>query len=129
METDSNIKYFLDFPKRNKLYNHMANNAIDLLLNLELLFKNKIRLDFSYHEPDDFILECNNLIRNAVFLVERTKKASEYPWLKKFIAQFLTTNSEDYAILKTVRNSSMHQKGSVSLESTRLHHQLSIALR
>lgn len=114
METDSNIKYFLDFPKKNKLYKHMADNAIDLLINLELLFKNKIRLDFSYHEPDDFILECNNLIRNAVFLVERNKKASEYPWLKKLIAQFLTTNSEDYAILKAVRNSSMHQQFMIS---------------
>jgi len=105
MKVDSNIKYFLDFPRNNSIYNKMAEEAIDVLLNLELLYKNKIRLDLEYHEPDNFLLESNNLIRNAIFVIEKaTKSKTQYPWLKNYIHEFIQDNKNDYQILKTMRN-------------------------
>lgn len=93
----------------------MAEEAIDVLLNLELLYKNKIRLDLEYHEPDNFLLESNNLIRNAIFVIEKaTKSKTQYPWLKNYIHEFIQDNKNDYQILKTMRNNSMHQEFLIS---------------
>lgn len=111
MKTNGNIKYFLGFPKNSQLYSEMASKTIDVLLNIELLFKNKIRLDSVYHEPDNFILELNNLIRNTILLVEIAKKSStKYNWLYLFIKTFLKNYNDDYVILKAIRNSSLHQE-------------------
>ena len=39
------ILHLLEFPQKNELYSSMAKDALDILMNLELLFKNKLNLD------------------------------------------------------------------------------------
>ncbi|WP_211227866.1 hypothetical protein [Spirochaeta cellobiosiphila] len=112
---NSNITHFLDFPENNKLYTEMSRKSVDLLFNIEMLYKNKNRLDFVYHEPDNFILECNNLIRNAIFLVEKANKSkTKYPWLKEFIDDFKQKYQNEFLLLKKIRDNSMHQEFLIS---------------
>lgn len=103
--------HFLEFPRTNKLYSLMAKDSIDILMNIEFLFKNKLNLDKAYHEPDSFFIECNNIIRNIVFIIEKSKKSStKYPWLYKFINEFTKKYEDEYCILVKIRDNSMHQE-------------------
>ena len=105
------ILHFLEFPASNKLYYLMAKDSIDILMNIELLFKNKLNLDKVYHEPDNFFIECNNIIRNIVFIIEKSKKSNtRYPWLYKFIKGFIEKYEDEHRILKKIRDNSMHQE-------------------
>jgi len=105
------ILYFLEFPKSEKVFKDMSVHALDVLLNLELLFKNKLNLDKVYHEPDNFIIECNNIIRNIAFVIESgLKLKTKYPWLYEFLNDYRNNNSDQYYILKKIRDNSMHQE-------------------
>lgn len=107
----SDILHLLEFPQKNELYSLMSKNALDILLNIELLFKNKINLDKVYHEPDNFLIECNNVIRNILFIIEKsTKSKTKYPWLYNFIQGFIKEHEDNYIILKKLRDNSMHQE-------------------
>ena len=109
------IIYFLEFPKQNSTLNEMFNDAVDIVMNLEILFKNFLSLQKSYHEPDNFLIECNNIIRNIVFLIEKSKKSkSKYSWLYSFIKEFISNNQEEIILLKKIRDNSMHQELLVS---------------
>jgi hypothetical protein len=108
---DKNILHFLEFPKSSQLYSSMARNALDILMNIELLFKNKLNLDRAYHEPDNFVIECNNIVRNILFIIEKSKKSkTKYLWLYEFIQKYIDENTVAYSILRKIRNNSLHKE-------------------
>jgi len=103
----SEIINMLEFPKSSSLFQSMSTEAPDILLNIEILFKNKLNLDRAYHEPDNFIIESNNIIRNLIFLTEVAKK-NKYQWLNDTIETFKEEYNTDYVKLKEFRRLASH---------------------
>lgn len=115
MKIQPDVINFLSFSKSDELFREMATDSIDVLMNIELIFKNKLNLDKSFHEPAEFILESNNIVRNLAFLTEKaTKSKSKYLWLYDAITPFLKTHEKEFSILKSLRDKSMHQELIVS---------------
>ena len=77
-----NVIHLLEFPKNDSVFKNMSVDALDILMNIEIIFKNFLNLQKCYHEPDNFLIECNNIIRNLVFLIEKGKNSkTKYLWL------------------------------------------------
>jgi hypothetical protein len=80
-----------------------------IVQNIEIVNENKIALDVSYHQPKHFILSLNNLLRSLLFFIEHSKKNSP-DWLKNAVESFISSNQDDYQMLRHLRNVSAHQK-------------------
>lgn len=108
---DKIIHRFLDLPNLQPLFTALYDEAIDVLINLEMLLENKLDLDKSYHTPKKFILNINNIIRNIMFSIEHADKAKQrYRWLYDGIQAFKSTNKANLAMFSQLRNMSVHHK-------------------
>lgn len=107
----NNLRAILSFPKNDAIFHEMMNECPEVLLNIELLFENKLAVDKHYHYPKNFIVSCNNILSNVIFFVEFAKKAkSKYLWLYNGISELLEKQNEIYVMLKSLRNSAVHTK-------------------
>jgi hypothetical protein len=50
MKIKPDVINFLSFSKSDELFREMASDSVDVLMNIELIFKNKLNLDKSFHE-------------------------------------------------------------------------------
>lgn len=80
-----------------------------IIQNIEIVHENKIALDASHHQPKHFILGLNNLLRSLLFFVELSNKNSP-DWMKAAVNSFLQARTDEYQILRYLRNVSAHQK-------------------
>ena len=113
MSDREKIQDLLDFPSRDILFQKMLIEYPELLLNIDLLFKNKLNLARSYHDPKNFIVQCNNILSNLFFFVEFAKKQQskqQCRWLYNSISELMEAESETYNMLKTLRNTAVHNK-------------------
>ncbi|WP_030128995.1 hypothetical protein [Pseudomonas sp. QTF5] len=97
-----------ELEKTSIFFEHLALKEPLLVQNMEIMFENQTQLNTSYHNPKQFILNLNNLLRSTLFFVETSIKNTSSP-LKTTVNEFRKNHSKEYEILKHLRNVSVHQ--------------------
>lgn len=97
-----------ELEKSSVFFEQLAQEEPLLVQNMEVVHENKMQLDISYHNPKQFILNLNNLLRSTLFFVELSIKNTP-AWLKDAVNIYRNQNLKEYEILKHLRNVSVHQ--------------------
>lgn len=98
-----------DLEKSSVFFERMHVEYPAVVQNIDIVNENKLLLDSTYHQPKQFILSLNNLLRSLLFFLENSIKNSP-TWLKASVTEFRDVNRKDYELLKYLRNVSAHQK-------------------
>lgn len=97
-----------ELEKSSVFFEQLAQEEPLLVQNMEIVHENKMQLDISYHNPKQFILNLNNLLRSTLFFVEVSIKNTP-AWLKDAVNTYRSQNLKEYEVLKHLRNVSAHQ--------------------
>lgn len=98
-----------ELEKSSVFFEQMSAAHPTIVQNIEVVFDNGKMVDASYHQPKEFILGINNLLRAVLFFIENSVKNSP-TWLNQSVKEYLVGNQDAYQMLRHLRNVSAHQK-------------------
>lgn len=89
----------------------MAKDNAEVEYYLEILFANKLELDEFYHDPNLFLIKCNNTICSIEAFLERGRKQKgKNDWYHNGVNEYCKSYNEEYQIIKALRNRTLHFK-------------------
>jgi hypothetical protein len=106
----------LEFVKGSAFFRKFEKEFPQVVLNMEMLFENKLAVDSAYHKPKNFILAYNNLLSSLIFFRNTMATLACVP-LKEAVDAFVADHAEHFAVLSRLRNLSAHQKMIVPAEA------------